>query len=40
LFPSVGSELILTGPTFMHYVLDTKIWRVRGDQELARALRL
>jgi len=40
LFPSVGSELILTGPTFMHYVLDTKIWRVRGDQDLARALRL
>lgn len=40
LFPSVGSELILTGPTFMHYVLDTRIWRVRGDQDLARALRL
>jgi hypothetical protein len=25
---------------FMHYLLDSKIWRVRGDRELAAALRM
>jgi hypothetical protein len=25
---------------FTHYVLDSKIWRVRGDKELAATLRL
>ncbi len=25
---------------FMHYLLDSKIWRVRGDKELAAALRM
>jgi len=24
----------------MHYLLDSKIWRVRGDRELAAALHL
>jgi hypothetical protein len=24
----------------MHYLLDSKIWRVRGDKELAAALHL
>ena len=33
-------ELLLIGPTFMHYLLDTKIWRTREDKELARALNL
>lgn len=30
----------LWGIAFMHYVLDSKIWRVRGDKELAAALHL
>ncbi len=30
----------LWGIGFMHYVLDSKIWRVRGDKELAAALHL
>jgi len=30
----------LWGIAFMHYVLDSKIWRVRGDKELAVALHL
>ena len=25
---------------FMHYLLDSKIWRVRGDKELAAALQM
>ena len=28
------------GVNFMHYLLDSKIWRVRGDKELAAALHL
>jgi len=28
------------GINFMHYLLDSKIWRVRGDKELAAALHL
>jgi hypothetical protein len=28
------------GIAFTHYVLDSKIWRVRSDKELAVALRL
>jgi hypothetical protein len=35
-----GNELLLTGPIFMHYILDARIWRVREDPELAQALRL
>lgn len=38
--PSGRIELLIIGPTFMHYVLDTKIWRTRNDPELARALNL
>jgi hypothetical protein len=30
----------LWGLAFMHYLLDSKIWRVRGDKELAAALHL
>jgi hypothetical protein len=30
----------LWGIAFMHYLLDSKIWRVRGDKELAAALHL
>jgi hypothetical protein len=33
-------DLLLSGPIFMHYLLDSRIWRVRGDPELAAALRL
>lgn len=33
-------DLLLMAPVFMHYLLDWKIWRVRNDPELARALRL
>lgn len=40
LLPSGGSELLLAGPVFMHYILDAKIWKVREDPELAKALRL
>ena len=35
-----GDEVFLTGPIFMHYVLDARIWRTRDDPELARALNL
>jgi len=38
--PFHGTELLLIGPTFMHYVLDSRIWRVREDPDLAKALRL
>jgi len=30
----------LWGIAFMHYLLDSKIWRVRGDKELAAALQM
>lgn len=40
LLPTRGNDLLLTGPIFMHYLLDAKIWRVREDPELAKALRL
>jgi len=30
----------LWGLAFTHYILDSKIWRVRGDKQLAAALRL
>ncbi len=35
-----GYDWLLSAPVFMHYLLDWKIWRVREDPELARALRL
>jgi len=36
--PATGTDILLLGPTFTHYLLDTKIWRTRNDPELARAL--
>lgn len=38
--PPTGTEMLILGPTFTHYLLDTKIWRTRNDPELARALNL
>lgn len=40
LFPSQTMQAALWGIPFMHYLLDSKIWRVRGDKELAAALKL
>ncbi|MEP7365273.1 MAG: hypothetical protein ABI972_18625 [Acidobacteriota bacterium] len=39
-FPGDIAAAAVWGFSFTHYVLDSKIWRVRGDQELAVALRL
>ncbi|HEY6215697.1 MAG TPA: hypothetical protein VIW74_03495 [Pyrinomonadaceae bacterium] len=30
----------MLGFLLFHFVLDSRIWRIRGDQELARALNL
>jgi len=40
LFPMQWLQASLWGIAFMHYLLDSKIWRVRGDKELAAALRM
>ena len=40
LFPGETLAAALWGIAFMHYLLDSKIWRVRGDKELAAALHL
>jgi hypothetical protein len=41
LFPAVGwVTAAVWGIPFTHYMLDSKIWRVRGNKELATALRL
>jgi len=40
LFTMAWVPAALWGIAFMHYLLDSKIWRVRGDKELAAALRL
>jgi len=40
LFPGQVLAAALWGIAFMHYLLDSKIWRVRGDKELAAALHL
>lgn len=40
LFPYQTVQAALWGIAFMHYCLDAKIWHVRGDKELAAALRL
>lgn len=41
LFPGVEwLKAALWAFPFTHYVLDSKIWRVRGDKELAAALRI
>lgn len=40
IFPGQWLAAALWGIAFMHYLLDSKIWRVRGDKELAAALRL
>jgi hypothetical protein len=40
-FPAVaGVSAAVWGIPFTHYMLDSKIWRVRGNKELAAALRL
>jgi hypothetical protein len=39
-FPTIWLTASLWGIAFMHYLLDSKIWRVRGDRELAAALHL
>jgi hypothetical protein len=40
LFPMQWLPASVWGVNFMHYLLDSKIWRVRGDKELAAALHL
>jgi ammonia channel protein AmtB len=40
LFSAAWLPAALWGVAFMHYLLDSKIWRVRGDKELAAALRM
>jgi hypothetical protein len=40
LFPVAWLQASLWGIAFMHYLLDSKIWRVRSDKELAAALRM
>jgi hypothetical protein len=40
LFPGQVMQAAVWGFAFTHYLLDAKIWRVRGDKELAVALRL
>lgn len=40
LFPGDVVRAAMWGIPFMHYLLDAKIWRVRGDKELAAALKL
>ena len=40
IFPMAWVPASLWGIAFMHYLLDSKIWRVRGDKELAAALRM
>jgi hypothetical protein len=40
-FPAVQwLQAAIWGIPFTHYMLDSKIWRVRGDKELAAALRI
>jgi len=40
MMPNPYVKAALWGIPFTHYILDSKIWRVRGDKELAVALRL
>jgi hypothetical protein len=41
MFPAVEwIKAAIWGIPFTHYMLDSKIWRVRGDKELAAALRI
>jgi hypothetical protein len=40
LLPNAYVIAALWGIPFTHYILDSKIWRVRGNKELAAALRL
>jgi hypothetical protein len=40
IFSAAWLPAALWGIAFMHYLLDSKIWRVRGDKELAAALHL
>jgi hypothetical protein len=38
--PGEAMQCAVWGLAFTHYLLDARIWRVRGDRELAAALRL
>jgi hypothetical protein len=40
LFPGKILVAAIWGIAFTHYTLDAKIWHVRGDRELAAALRI
>jgi hypothetical protein len=40
LVPSLYVSAALWGIPFTHYILDSVIWRVRGNKELASALHL
>jgi hypothetical protein len=40
LMPNAYLSAALWGIPFTHYILDSKIWRVRGNKELAAALKL
>jgi|HubBroStandDraft_6_1064221.scaffolds.fasta_scaffold54229_2 hypothetical protein len=40
LLPTQWLPAAVWGINFMHYLLDSKIWRVRGDRELAAALHM
>jgi hypothetical protein len=40
IFPTTALKAAVWGLAFTHYMLDARIWRVRGDRELAAALRL
>ena len=40
LFPYQTVQAALWGIPFMHYCLDARIWHVRGDKELAAALKM
>ena len=39
-FQGEAVQCALWGIAFTHYVLDARIWRVRGDKDLAAALHL
>jgi hypothetical protein len=40
MFPSAALKASVWGLAFTHYLLDARIWRVRGNRELAAALHL
>jgi hypothetical protein len=40
IFPTQMMQAAIWGVAFMHYCLDARIWHVRGDKDLAAALRM